>query len=226
VTGALTRDTLVAGSQPTVSENLTGVSPSVDGTVTVRDKRSYAIVGYVNTSHGRVWTSVSSSLAFTNAQKYSNESPTTGTLAASQTTDATTTVLTTGPGTFGLERRIISFPISVLLDTVLDSSGTGTQVGTIDQHFIEVDGEIGPSGIFASYASNEVKPTDTLDILDGEYITGNANQSSSQKYDVIDTRGTCYSQTVKAASNLVTAVSNAPCDSAAVAPLLRSAVSP
>ncbi len=158
VTGALTRDTLVTGPQPSVSENLTGTSPSVDGTITVRDSRSYQIDGYVNTSKGRISTSVSSTLQFANAQQYSNESATTGTLVANQSTNATTTVVTTGGGGFEFQRRVIAFPISVSLDTVLDSSGTGTQIGSIDQHFVELYGEIGSRGIFASSSMANSSP--------------------------------------------------------------------
>ena len=224
VTGTLTRDTLATNPQPTVTEKLSGTSPSIDGTIEVTNARSYEIEGFVNTSHGRVATSVSSNVTFANQQTLSNESATTGTQVVRQATNAATTVVRTGPGLFELRRRIVSYPLYVSLALSLDASGTGTQVAAIDQRFIEERGEIGTAGTFGSYESNEVKPADTLDILDGQFITGNTGQSSSQTYAAFDTRGTCYTQTIRAANNLLTAVSNAPCDRAAsartLAPLL------
>jgi Peptide N-acetyl-beta-D-glucosaminyl asparaginase amidase A len=213
VTGKVTRDTLVANPAPTVVENLTGSSPSIVGTIGVTSDRHYEIDGYVDTPHGRVETHLDSRLDFANEQTYSNESDTTGTLVTNQNTSDLTSVVTTGPrGSFGIHREFVSFPLSVSLALVLDDTGTGTQVATIDQRFVEGTTNFGLYGGYASYSSNEVTPTDTLDILDGEFITGNANQSSRQKYSAFDTRGECYSQTVSAANNLVSAVSNAPCD--------------
>ncbi len=212
LTGGLTRDTLTANPQPSVVEHLTGSSPAVDGTIAVTNVRDYQIAGYLDTPQGRVSTVLTGSIAFANDQTYSNESATTGTLVVHQATTATTTVVTSGAGTFDLRRSIVSYPLAVSLATVLDSAGTGTQVTTIDQHFIEAFGDVGTRGVYASYASNEVTPKDTLDILDDEYITGNANQSSAQTYSAFDTLGTCYSQTIKAANSIVTAVSTPTCD--------------
>jgi hypothetical protein len=94
---------------------------------------------------------------------------------------------------------------------VLDDTGTGTQVATLDQHFVASHVVAGPGVDYSSYVSNEVAPTDTLDILDGQYITGNTNQSSVQRYVSYDSKGQCYAQTVKAANNVVTAVTPPHC---------------
>jgi hypothetical protein len=211
VTGALTRDTLAANPQPTVSEHLKGTSPSVDGTIAVSDTRAYEIDGYVNTSRGRVSTAVSGNLSFINDQTYANESATTGTTIVHQKTSASTFVQTTG-ARFGWEHHSVAFPLSVSLATVLDSTGTGTQVTTIDQTFIAEDAALGPTGISASYEYNDVAPQDTLDILDDEYITGNSGQSSTQTYALFTTGGTCYVEKIKAKNNVVSSVANPYCD--------------
>jgi len=212
VTGAVTRDTLKAHAPETFVENLTGSSPSVVGTLRVTSQRLYEIDGYVNTSHGRVVTQLESLLDFANEQAYSNESDFTGTLVTNQVTTDETHVVTIGPKHTETHDNLVSCPLSVSLAVVLDDTGTGTQVATIDQHFVEANLFEEPTGIFGNYASNEVTPTDTLDILDGEYITGNTNQSSKQTYELFNSLGRCYSQTVTAANNLVSGVSNAPCD--------------
>lgn len=66
VTGELTKDTLTAPS-PVVTENLNGTS-TVTGTIGVTQNRDFTIAGYVNTSHGKVSTSISQQ------QKFSSES--------------------------------------------------------------------------------------------------------------------------------------------------------
>ncbi|MGA7754275.1 MAG: peptide-N4-asparagine amidase [Candidatus Sulfotelmatobacter sp.] len=56
VTGAMTQNTLAAPS-PIVKENLKGTS-TVTGTIGVVSDRKFTIAGYVNTSHGKVSTTV------------------------------------------------------------------------------------------------------------------------------------------------------------------------
>jgi hypothetical protein len=222
VTGAVTRNTLVPDPPAVVTENLTGTSPSVDGTISVSSKRAYEIDGYVNTSFGRVYTKLDSTLDFSNMQTYANESAYTGNGTYVQKTTDTTTVQTIGNRHVpSYTLSVFSYPLDVNIATVLDQTISGTQITTIDQNFVEEHASIGgPTGVFASYASNDVKPTDTLDFLDGN-LTGNANMSSSQTYEAFDTFGTCYTQTVKAAANVVSAVSNAPCNSANAAVAAR-----
>jgi hypothetical protein len=213
ISGAVTRNTLVPSPPASVTENLTGTSPSVDGTISVLSGRSYEIDGYVNTSHGRVYTKLNSTLVFSNQQTYANESDYTGNGTYVQKTVDTTTVQTVGGWNVpSYTLSIVSYPLTVNIATVLDQTVSGTQITTINQHFTEAEASLGgPTGIFASYASNEVAPTDTLDFSGGG-LSGNANMSTAQTYQAFDTLGTCYTQTVKAAANVVTAVSNAPCN--------------
>jgi len=56
VTGAVTQNTLAAPS-PVVTENLQGTS-TVTGTIGVTSDRHFTIAGYVNTSHGKVSTTL------------------------------------------------------------------------------------------------------------------------------------------------------------------------
>jgi hypothetical protein len=226
VTGALTRDTLAANPQPAVVEKLSGSPPSVDGTISVSNARTYEIDGYVNTSHGRVSTSVLSSIGFSNLQTYSNESDFTGTTAVRQATTDATTVLTLAPSGIDVRRSFVSYPLSVSLDVVLDGTGTGTQVATIDQGYLAEFGEVGPGVLYGSYESNEVAPSDTLDILDDAFITGNANQKSVQRYVAFDTTGTCFTQTIAAANNVLTSASPGGCGLSAEKQQLRSLLRP
>jgi hypothetical protein len=225
VTGGLTRNTLTVNPNPTVVENLSGTSPSVDGTIAVSDARSYEIDGYVNTSRGRVTTKLAGTLNFVNTQTYSNESPLTGTLETEQSTTASTTVTTSGVGVKTLRRDVVSYPLHVGLVVALDSVGTGTQVTNIDQFYFATHALLGTSGTYASYESNGVQPRDTLDIFEDASITGNSNQYSAQTYIAYDTRGLCYSQTINASKNVISKVSPVTCNPVTAAKTLRAILS-
>jgi len=66
VTGAVTNNTLAAPN-PVVTENLQGTS-TVTGTIGVVSDRHFNIAGYVNTSHGRVTTSIDGHQDFSSTQ--------------------------------------------------------------------------------------------------------------------------------------------------------------
>lgn len=66
VSGAVTQNTLQSPS-PSVTENLQGTS-TVTGTIGVSQKRKYTIAGYIDTSHGRVTTSVSQEQNFSSTE--------------------------------------------------------------------------------------------------------------------------------------------------------------
>jgi len=221
VTGALTRDTLTTNPNIYLKENFAGQPPSVEGTALITSYRPYEIDGYVNTSKGKVSTAVSSTVSFGNNQIYSNESDTTGKTVAWQSTYANTQVLTQSAGAYELEKTFLTFPLTVSLDIELDGTGTGTQVSSIDQKFVAEHTIVGTKGTYASYESNEVSPTDTLDILDDEYITGNSNMASSQTYTAYDSTGLCYAQTIRAKANVLTAVANGTCNSGAISQALK-----
>jgi hypothetical protein len=66
-TGAVVKNTLTAPS-PVVQENLNGTD-IVKGTIGVKSDRKFTIAGYVNTSHGKVFTSIDQHQDFWSTQK-------------------------------------------------------------------------------------------------------------------------------------------------------------
>ena len=67
--GAVLSNTLTANPTPVVTENLkTDSTGTTTGTVSVGSKRTFAITGYINTSHGRVQTTVAQTVNFLNTQ--------------------------------------------------------------------------------------------------------------------------------------------------------------
>src|SRR5580693_2054062 len=69
VTGAMTKNTLTAAPNPVVTENL-NVGNTITGTVKIASNRNFTISGYVNTSHGKVTTTVTQSIGFVNNQRF------------------------------------------------------------------------------------------------------------------------------------------------------------
>ena len=220
VSGNLTRDTLDPHPTPVVHTALSGTSPSVDGTIRVTNERAYAIDGYVQTSHGKVSTSIRSSLDFTNRQRYSNDSATTEDLSADQTATAATTVMTQSPAGIAVHQDTFSFPVAVSLGLVLDATVTGSQKANVVQRYSHTSADLGAAGFQASIENNEVRSADDLLITDGG-ISGNLGQRSAQSYTAFDTAGDCYARVLTAAKNVLTSDVRTPCNADAALRALR-----
>ena len=77
VTGGLITNTLSAAPTPSVTENITtATGPTYTGTVDTSSTREFTIRGWLNTSHGRVETTVKENVGFVNDQTF-DVSPTT-----------------------------------------------------------------------------------------------------------------------------------------------------
>ncbi|HEX4647968.1 MAG TPA: peptide-N4-asparagine amidase, partial [Steroidobacteraceae bacterium] len=71
VSGALLGNTLTAAPTPVVTENIQArPDGTYTGTVVVSSKRDFTISGYVDTSHGRVVTTVDETIDFRNSQQF------------------------------------------------------------------------------------------------------------------------------------------------------------
>ena len=73
VTGGILSNTLSAAPTPVVKENITATGPTYTGNISVTSKRNFEISGYVNTSHGRVETTVQQNVNFRSTQEFDVE---------------------------------------------------------------------------------------------------------------------------------------------------------
>jgi hypothetical protein len=211
VTGELTADTLTAPDPSvtnTVSLDANGLG---SGTVTVTNSHTFSIIGYVNTSHGRVDTKVDQQINFSSvgkiastASSYAQDNVQTSTVHAKTTTSE-------GP-IFTTHETDFSYPISVNLVETLESNGNITEKTTVDQKY--GSNEIRTFEGFPTYQSsvtNEVAPTDTaLFVLtpNGYALGQNSGQSSTQKYLSIDSLGNCYSRQLAVSENILNTVTD------------------
>jgi len=206
VTGAVTQNTLAAAPNPTVTENLTPTASGVTGTVSVTSARNFEISGYVQTSHGKVKTTVQQTVAFSNAQQFTIDN-TSYMQDITQATDVTAKTTTKHGSTIKEAVSRYSYPLTVNLDEEVQSDGSFTLATAIDQGYkvkraLRANGEV----VSSSSVSNEVTPKDTLLFDSSGNFTGHQGQSSMQRYRAHDSSGWCYGETVKAADNAVTKV--------------------
>jgi hypothetical protein len=212
VTGEVTRNTLTAPNPTvvnTVSFNSSGIG---SGTVTTSNSHNFTIAGYVNTSHGRVATTVNEAVNFKNvtyvALTSSNEEIQNE--VQSSTVDATTT--TQHGFLFDARETHFSYPFTINLSDTFLSSGDVPQVTSINQRYEKSETDtLEGFPLLHSSESNEVTTQDSTEFVlsDGGYSLGpSTGQSSQQTYIYRDSVGNCYSRTLTAADLLLTKVVN------------------
>jgi Peptide N-acetyl-beta-D-glucosaminyl asparaginase amidase A len=212
VTGGVLENTLSAAPTPTVTENISYNSTTGDytGTLDVSSNREFTIKGYVNTSHGRVSTTVSEKMNFINTQEV-DVNPATFS-PDMQNVQQLTTVdswVTTQDGFIALtNEEHFSYPLNINYYFWIDASGNELQNTTVDQKLLHTKAE-GLFGfpIFTSNTNEETKAQDDIN-----FSTGAAtNTATSQTYKYNDSRGGCYNKTLTAANHVLTGVTTG-CD--------------
>ena len=209
VTGGILSNNLAAAPTPTVTQNITtGTKGNVTGTVTVASARQFAISGYVNTSHGRVTTTVEQSLNFENAQTF-NVAGLTDVQDLTQTTTVNSKT-TTWDGLIVLQDiKTFSYPFSLSYNQVENADGSVTIPNISDQKLLITDKKtLEGLEYFSSNSSEEVATQDTENYNSSLNFTGHSGTSSKASYSAKDSLGYCYSRTLISANNLLTDVKN------------------
>ena len=206
VTGGVLRNSLSATPSPNVTKNLSSASGNVSGTVTVSSTRNYSITGYVQTSHGRVETTVAQFIRFANTQKFDITSTKyvqdiqQSTTASSQTTTANGPVVQTTVKT-------LQYPLILKYAALTDATGATAVTTTVQQSDVASTNEsLNWFSIYDSNLLNEVESKDTLHFDASGAFTGHSNADSSQLYLTINSLGYCYSRKIASAGGLLGSV--------------------
>ena len=207
VTGAVTRNTLGAVPAPAVQEDLTTAADgTVTGTISTREQRSFELAGYVDTSHGRVETTVRQELSFSNQQSFL-VSNTQYVQKIDQGTEIESSVDTKGPHSTAHSEKHLSYPLTLDYSFLANDDGSGSQTTVIDQEYNSQEalgGNAVDSGL--NRVANVVKTADTLLFNASGAVTGYQDRDSSQSYIGRGSGGACYSKQVTSANGVVTGV--------------------
>jgi len=209
VTGAVTQNTLGSGPHPSVQENLaTATDGTITGTVNTKAQRDFAISGYVNTSHGRVDTTILQQVGFSNDQRFVN-SATQFVQNITQKTDLLSVTTQTGQhGAVTIAQKTFSYPLTLDINFTVNADGSAAQTTTSDQKFQSQQAQVGHGFPFLGVVSNEVASSDTLLFDASGNLTGFQNRNGSQSYFAQSTNGDCYSRSIASASGVLTSVTD------------------
>jgi len=196
VTGKVTKNTLTIPS-PVVTENLQGTS-TVTGTINVTSDRNFTIAGYVNTSRGKVKTSVSQHQKFSGTQTIDFDVANgtvfdQKTVVENRVSSATST--STDHGTI-VTRDQFSFPISVDFVFPVSSATFGFTVATAQSYRAGSQVWLGGHDVRSTSVTNSVTATDV------------SPAESSQSYTSFDSDGIFYDCNIASTNNILTSVSH------------------
>jgi Peptide N-acetyl-beta-D-glucosaminyl asparaginase amidase A len=209
VTGAVTQNTIGSVPAPSIQENLTTAPDgTVTGTISTRDQRAFTVSGYVNTSHGRVDTTVRQALLFSNQQQFDVEAAKYVQKIKQDTEISSATEVRRG-FIVSVSAKQLSYPLSLDFTFLSNPDGSGSQTTTVDQRYGSLGGSVG-GGLSLAQISNEVQTTDTLLFDASGAVTGFQDRNSSQTYTSRSLDGGCYSKTVTSANGVVTGVTGGP----------------
>ena len=207
VTGALTKNTLTAAPNPTVTENL-NVGNTITGTVKVASNRHFTLSGYVNTSHGKVTTTISEGVNFSNNQSFNiTNTEYVQNITQSGSVTNTTSVATAGQPTVTYTHNL-QFPLTLDISQITQSNGDINQTTKAWQTY-DVQNTTKQSGVltYTSLLTNAAQRQDTLTFDSNFNLLGNSNQSSSQLYNNTDSTGVNLYCVLTAANNALTTFS-------------------
>jgi len=210
VTGGIISNTLSAAPTPVVTENITTNSSGSTGSISVGSNRQFTIRGYVNTSHGRVETTVAEKVKFLSTQTF-NVTPNSSTdIQDAVQTSTVDSLTTTRDGFFTTTvQKHVSYPLTVDYSFVTNPDGSLQQVVTIDQHFLTQEGaSLFGFPIYFNNTSNEVNATDTLSVSAAGVFSGPTNSKTTQTYIQKSLPGGCFSRTLTAVQQVLTAVTD------------------
>lgn len=213
VSGELEANTLAAEPSPTVTNNIvTAPSGAVTGSVSVASNRKYTIAGYVDTSLGRVRTTINRTVDFEQKQTFDiTDSVYVQDIA--QTTKVAGETDTDFDGFTIHQTTNYTYPFTLGYNYTVNPDGSSYQTTKVDQQdLVSNQDQAGRPFGYSTNLSNHVTSQDTLNFDASGNFTGNTGAKSSQDYVSTDSLGGCYSEQLTSAAGVLTgAVSGAQC---------------
>lgn len=200
-TGAVSSNTLTSAALTapvTTNGTVVAADGSVSGPLSVTASRSYAITGYVDTSKGRVTTTVQQDLAFSNQQTFQITSALYSQTVAQRST-ATITVSTVNGSDKTVDTVALSYPLD--LGYVFDSNAN-TQNSTVAQDFTNVVARVtNGQSVFSSSFEDAISSKSGLDFSSSGGATQHVGEQGTQSVSYTDSIGSCYKRSISTALN-------------------------
>ncbi len=204
VTGAVTKNTLSPAPVPHVTQSIAQKKDgSVKALVTVSAARSFTISGFVNTSHGKVQTTLDQVVTFSNRQQFTVNS-TEFVQDITQGSEVSTQTRTQDGSSATLAVRRFTYPLTVDIDVAFNSDGSASQATSISQTFENVGSRVGGATPLFDSTSDTVKTRDTLLINSAGQLAGFQDRSSTQSFFEESTSGLCFSRQLASSAGLLT----------------------
>ncbi len=202
-TGLLSTDTLTVNPGTSVNSSVNlDANGNGNASVTETLQRSFSISGFVNTSAGRIITTVAETVNFENSQQLTNlNTPVQNVVLDNLTSTVDSTVTTVSPTGTTTATYHTENPLQAFITFTQNSDGTYAQTttATVD----DVNNQLGP-GTFSSNASESVMATDSLAFDSSQNLTGHSGAASTGTYQSSDSLGNSYSSTLTSANNVLT----------------------
>jgi len=181
--------------------------------VTVGSNRRFEISGYVNTSHGRVETTVNQTIDFLSKQEF-KVNTTTDIQNAQQSSTVDSRVTTHGGHDAGVVEKHFSYPLAIDYSFIVNSDGSFYQTVTSDQQdLVREVRSAGDGPALVSNERNEVNGTDTLNWDASGNFLGPTGSKTTQTYRLHDARGYCFDRRLTAEAQKLISVTDGPvCD--------------
>ena len=195
VTGEVTMNTIKAPN-PVVTTNLHVNGSNVIGTVRTASQRQFQVAGYVNTSHGKVTTSIQQTVNFNNEQAFKiNSAEYVQNISQLTPVNSAITTQQQNGSSFGTESFL--YPLTVGITVTLPAE---VQTTVVSQEFKNT--EANPS--YTASVDNILNAKDTISFITGQ----NTGASSAQQYTFGDSQNRTYSCGITSKSNVLKAVSS------------------
>lgn len=198
VTGGILSNDLTPAPTPSVAEHISTTANGSTGSITVDSNRSFIISGFVNTSHGRVETTVRENVNFRSTQSFNVNANTDIQDAVQTSTVDSTTTTRQGPLTTTVQKHV-SYPLTVDFSFLVNKDGSEKQVTTIDQQFQTKERtDLNGLSIDENKMSNEVSAADTQSVSANGVASGPTDSRTTQTFTQNNSHGSCFSRTLTA----------------------------
>jgi hypothetical protein len=200
VTGATTVNTIGSGPNPVVTEDINVNSSGIPvGTILVTSERQFTISGYVNTSHGKVVTTLNQSVDFSNNSTYADNFD-----KWVQNTSVISAKTVASGGTTQTIHQQFTYPLEVSLAVGIVASGDEAETVYVNQGYETTKSngtQAGYSAVTQSFTG-----ADTIDLVTDFDLLQNSSLLNTST-----TGQTCLQVLIEAHDDSVISNSSGPC---------------